>query len=151
MGIIQLEKGEKRRAIATISSGIRTAEEINAMDLIEVAGEKLAELYADLGDYRRAYRYLTLHWAMHDTLTNERRLHEINALSRRHEREQHAREIALLEKEAQLKEAELAREALIRNLVIGGFIITALSSPLVSDLASAGDDARHAQPVHERL
>ncbi len=135
MGIIHLEEGERRKAIATISRGIRTAEEINAMDLIEIAGEKLAELYAELGDYRRAYTYLTLHWAMHDTLTNERRLHEINAMSRRHEREQHAQEIALLEKEAQLKEAELAREALIRNLIIGGFIITALVAFWVFHLA----------------
>ncbi len=126
IGDIHTKRGDWQAAIRTYTRAREAAAEIDAKDLSRFANKNLAESYAKIGQYRKAYENYEEYAAISDSLFNEEVLHEINARTQEYETREREQQIALLEAETQLQQERLAREELIRNIIIAGLILLAL-------------------------
>ncbi len=90
---------------------------------IVAAYESLSFLYAELGDYEKAFEYHELSDAISDSIAKATSGGQIAAMDARHKLEQKDNEIRGLQQENVIHELELGRQTLIRNVSIAGLFL----------------------------
>lgn len=133
LGQVLLEKKQYDAAIASFNEALRLSNATQVYRDRRDAYEGLAEVYAKIGDYERAYNYQQSFSATRDTIRDDQYEQTLGNLRFQYDVENKEREIELLNTENELNQATIEKEATSRNLllavlglltfVIGGFIL----------------------------
>ncbi|WP_169316185.1 tetratricopeptide repeat-containing sensor histidine kinase [Mucilaginibacter paludis] len=110
---VQYVMGDYRQALENANKGFIVAKQLNAPWDTERAVKIMAQCYAALNDYEKAYHYQAMSRAYADSLTNERSEKEINYL---HLRDKNAENLKLV------KENEYNRQVIKSNRVITSLV-----------------------------
>ena len=116
-------QGNNDLAVKAFKEASSLAQEGGYKDEMRNIFQGLATSYADLADFRNAFRYQRLLTEIKDTLylaSNQKQLDLIHANA---DNEQQQVEINLLTKEQALQEATLQKEKIVKNAFLGGFIV----------------------------
>lgn len=96
--------------------------------------EKLAILYANQKDYKKAYQFYQLFSTMKDSIFNEETVHRFDELQTKYETGQKDKQITLLAKENEIQEKEAQRQAALKKAFIGGVLFLIILVGLLSYL-----------------
>jgi class 3 adenylate cyclase len=116
-------QGKNDLAIRYFNEANTVAQEIGLKEEIRDIFQGLALSYADVADYRNAFKYQERLTAIKDTLfysANQKKLDVINA---NFENEKKQGEIDLLTIDRELQNLNLQKEKIIKNTFLGGFIV----------------------------
>jgi len=81
----------------------------------------LANVYEMKNDFKNAYVYHKLYFAVNDSLFNETKAQQIAEMQTRFESEKKDNDIMLLNKDNFIQEAEIKKQKLLKYFVLGGF------------------------------
>ena len=125
------KKGDLVKSVEAFKKAEKISKDIKARQEIKSAYESLAENYAALGNYKKAYAYESLLTTIKDTLYNSNEDKKIQQLQFNFNIEKKEAEIDLLTKDQALKAATIQRQKILNYaavitgilllLVIGGF------------------------------
>lgn len=105
------------------NKGLLLAKEVDAKDKILNCYRSLAELYEMKNDYKNAYRYHKLYFAMNDSLFNETKSKQMAEMKTQYETEKKDDDIALLNKNKEIQNIEINKQKLLKNSFIGGLLL----------------------------
>ncbi|MEO6251792.1 MAG: tetratricopeptide repeat protein, partial [Ferruginibacter sp.] len=105
------------------NKGLLLAKEVGAKDKMLNCYRSLAELYEMKNDYKNAYRYHKLYFAMNDSLFNETKSKQVAEMKTRYETEKKGDDIALLNKNKEIQNIEINKQKLLKNSFIGGLLL----------------------------
>lgn len=111
MSLILREKGQLNKAVNLLLDGLKLARETEEKDLLSRYFEAIADTYARIGDYEKAYVWQVKHHDINDSILNQESLAHINELRIKYQSESKAKEIELLKKEHELVELRLQKQA----------------------------------------
>ncbi|MFH2096098.1 MAG: tetratricopeptide repeat protein [Bacteroidota bacterium] len=125
------ERKQSGPAMKYYLKAIEIASEAGLPDVVKDAAGNLQSLYAEAGNFKKAYEYHVLFKQMSDSLLNESNIKSIAQLEMQYtfDRKQQETEFEQqkkeLEHQAELveKEAKIKRERLLRNVFILGFLL----------------------------
>jgi serine phosphatase RsbU (regulator of sigma subunit)/Tfp pilus assembly protein PilF len=123
IGAVYRHKGEHAKAREYCTRGIDLALTIGAKQLVSDGYKTLAESYKETKDYSNAYKYITLHYAVKDSILNAKTAEQIANAEARYESEKKEAEIALLKKNSELSEKEKEIHELETNRMIMGLTL----------------------------
>lgn len=118
--------GNGRLAEEYLFKGLDLSKEINSKPMIFKAYENLSELYAEAGDFRKAYQYSKLSQVINDSILNEENTNQLNNLQIRYETEKKDQKIELLAKEKEVQEKEAERQSTLKWASLAGLALVAL-------------------------
>ena len=116
-------QGNSVQALKAHQEAIALAQQSGFKDEMRDIYEGMALSYADLLDFRNAFKYQQLLTGIKDTLyitANQKKLDLINA---NFENEKQQGEIDLLTKDQALQAANLQKQKVVRNAFFGGFVV----------------------------
>lgn len=118
IGEIYVEMRKYKEAIAEFKKAIAIAEEINQVQSLADLNLTLANTYAEIGDYNKAYDYQEEYSRWRDTVTargNKQKVMEMEAI---YQAEKKQREIDRITSEKTLSDLKAKKEKTIRNYII---------------------------------
>ena len=119
------KKGDLLKSVETLKKAEKISKEIKARQEIKNSYESLAETYADLGNYKKAYAYESLLTKIKDTLYNNNEDKKIQQLQFNFDIEKKQAEIDLLTKDQALKDATIQRQKILNYAAaITGILVT---------------------------
>ncbi len=111
------------KAIFYLKEAIRIAQEINAIQIIEVTSQALSDAYQRIGNYREAYNYHLLYKSMYDKLNNDENARLFTQMEMNYEFDQQKKEIAFKQQQKELEhKAELKRQRLLLQFILLGAV-----------------------------
>jgi adenylate cyclase len=120
----QQKHGKVRESIASYQRAQKLAEEVSARKELQDVYESLSELYANLGEFRKAYEYESLFTGIKDSLYNNSNDRKIQQLQFNFDLEKKEAEIDLLTKDQALKDATIQRQKILNYAAaITGFLL----------------------------
>jgi adenylate cyclase len=120
----QQKHGKIRESIASYQRAQKLAEEVSARKELQDVYESLSELYANLGEFRKAYEYESLFTGIKDSLYNNSNDRKIQQLQFNFDLEKKEAEIDLLTKDQALKDATIQRQKILNYAAaITGFLL----------------------------
>lgn len=132
LGYTYFKLKKYKQAEQYLLKGLRMAREVEAKQVISDACGYLTELYAETGNYRKAYEYGQLYHEIKDSIFSETRMAQIEELQTKYETAEKDKQIALLAKEKELQENEVLRQTAIRrNLVLGSLLLLLIAGLIV--------------------
>lgn len=115
-------------ALKLFDSSFTIAKECGLLQLQSDIAEYIAAAYDSVGNYAKAYEYLTLHMELADSVFTLERDKEINKLNIKYETEKRVAENLTLKTENLTKDLELQRSEVQRNT----FLFTALAIVIIT-------------------
>ncbi|MGV3705513.1 MAG: tetratricopeptide repeat-containing sensor histidine kinase [Arcticibacter sp.] len=115
------KQGRYRNAVKYAGRGLELAEKKKVKWDAERAFRVLHHSYAKLGDYRLAYKYLLLNKSFSDSLLNESKVKELNALQLNHQKA--VNRVLIKEKEMALQKSLLSKQVLFLSVFIIALLI----------------------------
>lgn len=127
MGKILCRTGNRQEALEMLNRGLRISEELGYPELIRSSAGALSTLYAELGNYRAAYRYLSLFREMNDSVANAANIKKITRMEMQYafDKEQQEAEFKRARERLAHRE-ELKRQKIMRNAFTAGFVLVAM-------------------------
>ncbi len=120
----QQKHGKVRESIASYQRAQKLAEEVSARKELQDVYESLSELYANLGEFRKAYEYESLFTGIKDSLYNNSNDRKIQQLQFNFDLDKKEAEIDLLTKDQALKDATIQRQKILNYAAaITGFLL----------------------------
>jgi|APTNR8051073442_1049403.scaffolds.fasta_scaffold00003_120 class 3 adenylate cyclase len=120
----QRKHGKVRESIASYQRAQKIAEEVSARKELQDVYESLSELYANLGEFRKAYEYESLFTGIKDSLYNNSNDRKIQQLQFNFDLDKKEAEIDLLTKDQALKDATIQRQKILNYAAaITGFLL----------------------------
>ncbi len=113
-------------ALNSYKSARQIAKYIRAIYELRDAYKGLALSYAEISDYKNAFKYQSLVTTMMDTIFSEDTQRQINLLQIQYETEVMERENVILKRDVELKESRNQQQRLIIYLFILGFVFIAI-------------------------
>ena len=110
-------------SISYFNKGLVMAKEVGSKDKMLNSYRSLAELYEIKNDYKKAYAYQKLYFAINDSLFNETNSSKIAEMKTRYESEKKDIDIALLNKNKEIQSIEINKQKLLKNSFIGGLAL----------------------------
>lgn len=118
--------GQYTRAKTYADSAHELASELGSLSTKMAVNNAYSDIYKDMGDYKKALEYHKLFKEKKDSLYNQNKSEQIEALRIKYQTAAKEQENALLQKEVHLKDAEMAKSrALNRGMAAGGIAIVA--------------------------
>jgi serine phosphatase RsbU (regulator of sigma subunit)/tetratricopeptide (TPR) repeat protein len=129
LGKIYIQQKKYAIALTYFNQYLTISEEMESLEDRRRSYENLALIYAETGNFRKAYDYQVLFKKMQDSIINTDNTKKITQLEMNFQFEQKQREQQLLQlqKDA-IKAIELKKQKLIKNSFILGFLLTLLFS-----------------------
>lgn len=110
-------------SVKYFNKGLLLAKELGAKENMLNSYRLLAESYEMKNDFKNAYRYHKLYFAMNDSLFNETKSNQITEMKTRYETEKKDDDIALLNKNKEIQSKEINKQKLLKNSFIGGLVL----------------------------
>ena len=129
IGLAKTQKnhGEAHQSIASFQRAQKLAEEATARKELKEIYEGLSELYARNGEFKKAYGYDTLLFAIKDSLFSNDNVAKIQLLQFNFDLEKKEDEIDLLTKDQALKSVTIQRQRIVNYAAgITGFLLVSL-------------------------
>lgn len=131
MGLVYLKQSKSKEAIETFQQGLSIAREINSKEDMKSALLNLSDAYKQLNRFDSAYKYLTLHSFVKDSLLNEESHKQIAEMQTKYETEKKEQQIQLLNKDKEIQDASIARQQIIIWSVAAGFLVVLVFSMFI--------------------
>jgi len=103
--------GDYSTALAKMEQGLELAEELHATEATSCVLSRVHKLYAESGDFQRAYEYHQRRIRHRDSIRTTQEKLQLRELMEKYESEQRQREIERLEKEKALQSLELLQRS----------------------------------------
>jgi signal transduction histidine kinase len=100
-------------AVRYNTNGLETALKIKAMNVAVEAAGSLAEDYAGMGNFEKAYEWKTIFSQYSDSLFNSERSKEVAALESRYQTAKKEKEIIVLKDQQQINELSISKQAIL--------------------------------------
>ncbi len=110
---VYTKKKEYDKAKIYGDSALDEAQKAGLNDEIMTANAQFSELYAQTGDFKKAYRYLSEEYRLHDSLLNENKSKQISDMLARYESEKKDKELLMQKAELDKKNAESEKQTLL--------------------------------------
>ena len=120
------EKKDIQQALASFKEAEKIARETEATKEQKEIYEGLSAVYAELSDYKNAYKYQSMLIRIKDLLYDIDSDKKLGTLQFSYDLEKKESKIKLLTKDQELKEQEINRQKIVRNSFMGGFAIVLL-------------------------
>ncbi len=117
-GTILLDQKRYQGAIDSLNVGLKYATQNNQKNRIIDMNKQLAEIYAELNEYDKAYFYRTTEVGIIDSINQSKATRSMTQLESLYDLEQREIKIRELEQENLIKEINLEREVTVRNLLL---------------------------------
>jgi len=131
IGILDKTLGKTNEAIDYLKRGIKIADETNALSLLGLGYNHLAELYFDSGNFKEAYKYRNLYSAVQDSMFKEESAKATAEMQTKYETEKKQKEIELLNKEKDIQALKLTRSENFRIFFLAISILLVLTAVLI--------------------
>ncbi len=123
VGMAYRGKGENKKALDFMTRGLNTATEIDALSSINLATGELSRLYAQLGQYKQAYKYSLLFKEKSDALLNEGTVQKMTQLEMQYQFDKKQKQQALEQKKKELvQETEIKKQRFLRHIYFSAFL-----------------------------
>ncbi|MCF8275300.1 MAG: tetratricopeptide repeat protein [Flavobacteriales bacterium] len=131
IGEIYQQRNKSQLGLKYFSRALREAKQYgSAEDQINIF-EKLAQTYANAGDFKRSYDYQQLAKAARDSLERVVSVRDLAEMQAKFETEQKQREIELLNKEKEVQDLKITKQITVRNTIIAFSILSVLMLILI--------------------
>ena len=120
------EKQDIQLALSSFKEAEAIAAETDANKEQKEIYEGISAVYAELNDYKNAYKYQTMLIRIKDLLYDIDSDKKLGTLQFTYDLDKKESKIKLLTKDQELKEQEINRQKLVRNSFMGGFAIVLL-------------------------
>ncbi len=131
MGTTSEKQGKSAQAISYFEKAEQVSKEIGVSDELSGAYEGLSNAYASIGDYRNAFKYLSLRNEIDNAILTRENQENTNQLMFSFQLSQKENEINLLEQQSQIEQLKAKRQ---RGITIGvgvvGLLILVLAGGL---------------------
>lgn len=117
-GNIALHRKKPDEAIDWLSKGIAYAQRFNDREFVAAFYKRIADAYAEKGDYSSAYRYNNLHKQLKDSLLNEENIRQINEMNAVYEKGKQDQQIGELTDKVSTTEEKAKKSLMQRNLLL---------------------------------
>ena len=114
-----LLSGNMPLAVDFAQNGLKLSEEINLKRIQTEAYRILSEAFAELNQFKKAYKFQKLYKIYHDSTVNAEVVRQITEMESKYEVEKKEKEIALLNSEKEKQELIMQKQRSQRNLMIG--------------------------------
>lgn len=132
IGFIYKEWKDYNTAIKYALKGYELGREAGVIDAMRDAAGYLADSYAAIGSYRKAYEYQVRFKTLSDSLLNEENIRDITARENQYQfdREKQIAELENLKRE-EVHKAEVKKQQVLRNAFIGAFLLMIIIAGLI--------------------
>jgi len=146
------KQGEIGLALKSYLEAQSIAQEIKFRDGLKDAYEGLAFAYAELSDFKNAFKYQSLYSNIKDTLYNTATDDKIKGLQFTYEIEKKEAEIEILNKDNDLKEAQIQKAHILRNFLFAtaGLLIIIIVGVIVQYRITKKSKERERELAQER-
>ncbi|MEL6590876.1 MAG: tetratricopeptide repeat protein [Bacteroidota bacterium] len=120
LGQSYFDWGKPKQALPYLLEALEIQQEIKAAEYEKTTTRTLAECYAALEQYEKAYGLMDAAHILNDTLYTKEKTEAVEELTTRYESEKKEAEIQLLTATTNLQEAALQNEAIIRYALLAG-------------------------------
>ena len=110
---------------------LKLSRELNIKEGIKSAYEGFFKIYANKGNYKKAYEYYQLYSEIKDSLFNEEGSKQIAEMQTKYETEKKEKRIELLQKDKELQATELKKNRIMLLSFAGGFLLVLVFSFLL--------------------
>ncbi len=117
-----LQKNDFRRAEALLTKALALAQDIQSQPLIKDVYQSLANLYASMGQYQKAYGFQQQFVYMQDTLLQYENRKIVAEMEQRFQSEKQKKDLAIKDLELERNAAELKKKTYINQLLVAGLI-----------------------------
>ena len=117
-GRILMEHKRYQAAIDSLNVGLMYAEQNTQKNRMINLNKKLAKIYADLGEFEKAYQYRTTQMAINESMSQAKSTRALTQLEALYELELKESQILKLEREKEINQINLEREITVRNLLL---------------------------------
>ncbi len=117
-GKILMDHKKYQAAIDSLNVGLGYAEQNSQRNRMMNLNKKLAEIYAQLGEFDKAYEYRSTQMAINDSISQAKSTRALTQLEALYELEIKENKILELEREKRINEINLEREITVRNLLL---------------------------------
>ncbi|MEA2078080.1 MAG: tetratricopeptide repeat protein [Candidatus Marinimicrobia bacterium] len=117
-GEILIDQKNYRAAIDSLNVGLKYATQNTQKNSIMSMNKKLAEIYAEIGEFEKAYTYRTTQFAIVDSIHQSKVTRELTQLEALYDLEIRETKIRELEREKQINTINLEREIAVKNLLL---------------------------------
>ena len=132
IGNIYMDWKDYNMAIQHARQAFELGSSAGVIEAMRDAAEYLAESYAAIGSFRKAYDYHVIHKTMSDSLLNEENIRKITARDKQYQFEQEKQAAAMENlKREELHAAEMNKQQVIRNAFIGAFVLMIIIAALI--------------------
>ena len=131
IGILNKTLGNIEEAVDYLKRGIKIAGETNALSLLSLGYNHLAELYFDSGNFKEAYKFRNSYSAVQDSMFKEESAKAIAEMQTKYETEKRQKEIELLNKEKDIQSLKLIRSENFRIFLLVISVLLVLTAILI--------------------
>ena len=131
LGKINRSRNQLKKALFHLGESIEINRKTNQSTPLSANYKNIADVYADLGDYKKAYEYRVAHFSLADSLFRRETVDKIGQLEVRYETERKETEIALQVQEIKTLNEEVKVSNLTKTLYgIGMFAFLSITGLL---------------------
>ena len=123
IGVIMRKTGQYSKALSWLEQAAAIAAEIKVLENERQAAKELAETYAAVNDYKKAFAYHKKYKELNDSIFNEKNSKKMAELQARYDFEKKEKEIQLLKKNEEIQQLKLKRQ---KNFTYSLIIISLL-------------------------
>lgn len=131
LGELLVLAGDSQEAQRCYDEGLQLAESVDDKDLQQVLYRNLAALHARQNDFRRAYEDHVKYADIRESLVNRANSEKIAEMQEKYESEKRGREIAVLQKNAEIQQLRLSRERWKTDVLIASLIMALAAGSLL--------------------
>lgn len=131
IGEIYQATGKPKLGLNYLTRALREAKNYGSTEDQISVFEKLAETYADLGDFKRSYDYQQRAKSVKDSLDRVVSSRQLAEMQIKFETEQKQREIELLSKEKEVQDLKITKQITVRNMIIAVTVLALLMLVLI--------------------
>ena len=131
LGEVLFNNASYAEALPLISKSLEMNKASGAINSLASNYEKMAKIYAGLKKYKKAYEFNELYYHLEDSLTGQKNLETVNALTIEYETEKKDAQLAIQKQEISLLEKENEVQSLTKTLyAIGMFSLLVIAGLL---------------------
>lgn len=120
---VYLQMNQPGQAIQHFTSAVEYGRKVEARTILQESYKGLSEAYAQLNDFKRAYRYHQQYNQLKDSIFNEENLKKISDIESNYQIQKREKEIEILRKDAQISSLNLSQKQMINYYLYSGLFL----------------------------
>jgi signal transduction histidine kinase len=132
LGQLYYKKRQPTKALTYLQPGLDLAELKNNHEMLSELNFNISEVYASMGNYKKAYESYMKYHSHYDSIYNEKSVARLNELEMQYQNKKNEVEIAALRSEHAVYDLELKRDHLERSLLWAIIVFIAGSMVLLA-------------------